>query len=141
MKTTKITSVLSLVLIFVTASAIFAGNNKVFADKLKVITYVVKVDNINILAANRHFLILITDGSGRQVAPAQTFRNGVSSYTFKEVGNKNGTRIAKMVAEPSFPGAAPVFSDSRTGYFLGGQSYLFYLRPAPGPVEAEGREM
>ena len=138
MKTTKIISALSLVLIFAAANSLFVrGNTKsIPEDRLKVITYVVKVDNINLISDNRHYLIIMTDGAGRQISSSQTFRPGLSSYIFKELGNVRGTRVAMMVQEPSAPGSAAISSSSKTGTFFGGQTYLFRLGANPEAIDA-----
>ena len=141
MKTIKITSVLSLALIFVAATSLFAGKatktSNLPSDRVKVITYIVKVnENHNLLSSAHQYLIVMTDETGRQIAPPQVFRNGIWSYTFTEVGNVIGTRVAKMLPALSVPGSAAVSSSSRTGSFFGGQIYKFNLLPRPEPIEA-----
>ena len=103
---------------------------------MKVITYVVNIDNShNLASANRHFLVVIKDETGRQVAAPQAYRQGVRSYTFKEVGNVYGIRIASLIQEPSAAGSIALYSNSKSGPFLGGQTYLFLLGIPTGVIE------
>src|SRR5665647_993376 len=105
MKTTKILSAISLVLVLA-ANSLFANRiNDPGSDLMqKLITYVVKVHQApNFPSANARYLIVITDEHGRKVVPAQQFHPGVWSYTFKEAGTLRGTRIAVMIPYPSYP--------------------------------------
>ena len=132
MKTTKIISALSLVLVFA-ANSLFANriNDPGSADKQKLITYEVKVNFVaNFPSAFSHYMIVITDGTGRKVVPAQAYHQGVSSYTFKEAGNiLKGTRIAVMVPYPANPAGWIIAPSVKKGMFIGGASYLFELTP------------
>lgn len=107
MKTTKIISAISLVLILA-ANSLFANraaiSNPETASMQQSVTYVVKVNcPPNFPAANGNFMILITDEKGRKVAPAQALHPGVWAYTFKEAGSFRGVRIASMVSYPATP--------------------------------------
>ena len=119
------------VLVFATNS-LFANhiNDPGSADKQKLITYEVKVNfAANFPGALSHFLIVITDGNGRKVVPAQAYHPGVSSYTFKEAGTLRGTRVAVMVPFPATPTGWVIPPCVKNGTFIGGASYLFELTP------------
>ena len=131
MKTTNFLSAISLVLIF-TANSLYANliNDPGQADKQKLITYEVKVNfAANFPGALSHFLIVITDGTGRKVVPAQAYHSGVSTYTFKEAGTLRGTRIAVMVPYPANPTGWNIPPSVKNGTFVGGSSYLLELTP------------
>jgi hypothetical protein len=131
MKTTKIISALSLVLVFA-AGSLFANkiNDPGSANKQKLITYEVKINfAANFPGALSHFMVVITDESGRKVVPAQAYHPGVSTYTFKEAGTLRGTRIAVMVPYPANPSGWVVPPSVKKGTFVGGASYSFELTP------------
>ena len=133
MKTTKILSAFSLVLILA-ANSLFANratvNDPGTADKQKLITYEVKVNfTRNFTGAAGHYLVAITDEKGRKVEPAQPFHTGVWSYTFTEAGSLRGTRIAIMVPYPSNPTGWIIPPCKLTGNFYGGGTYQFELTP------------
>jgi hypothetical protein len=133
MKTTKIISALSLVLVFA-AGSLFANriNDPGSADKQKLITYEVIVNfTANFPGALSHFMIVITDGTGRKVVPAQAYHPGVSTYTFKEAGTLRGTRIAVMVPYPANTSGWVVPPCVKKGTFVGGATYNFELTPLP----------
>ena len=131
MKTTNLISALSLILVLA-ANSLYANkiNDPGSTDKQKLITYEVKVNfAANFPGVLSHYLIVITDGTGRKVVPAQPYHAGVSSYTFKEAGTLKGTRIAVMVPYPANPSAWTIAPCVKTGLFVGGTSYLFELTP------------
>jgi len=132
MKTTKIISALSLVLVFA-ANSLFANriNDPGSADKQKLITYEVKVNfAANFPSAFSHYMIVITDGTGRKVVPAQAYHQGVTSYTFKEAGNLiKGARVAVMVSYPASQSGWTIAPDVKKGIFTGGATYQFKLTP------------
>ena len=131
MKTKSILSAISLVLVFA-ANSLFASriNDPGSSDKQKLITYAVTVNfAANFPGAHSQFIIVITDGSGRKVVPAQAYHPGVSTYTFKEAGTLKGTRIAVMVPYPANQGGWNIAPSVKTGLFVGGESYHFELTP------------
>jgi len=131
MKTTKIISALSLVLVFA-ANSVFANriNDPGSENRQKLITYEVKVNfAANFPGANAHYLVAITDGTGRKVVPAQPYHPGVSTYTFKEAGNFKGTRIAVMVPYPAGPTGWIIEPSVKNGMFIGGTTCQFELTP------------
>ena len=131
MKTTNFLSAISLVLVFA-ANSLFASriNDPGSADKQKLITYSVKVNfAANFPGALGHFMIVITDGSGRKVVPAQAYHIGVSTYTFKEAGILKGTRIAVMVPYPANQGGWNIAPSVKNGLFVGGETYQYELTP------------
>ncbi len=81
------------------------------------------------------YLIMITDGNGKQVAPVQYYVEGVTNYMFTEVGrNFTGVRTAKMIAAPTKnePVCDQLLStepDSKFTYYVIGQTYPFHLYP------------
>jgi hypothetical protein len=147
MKTTKLIFALSLALIFA------AGSNNSFAHrglskdnpaerKAQKIAYVVRIEQLSyIQSLGGHFLVKMTDETGRLVAPAQVFRPGVSDYTFFEAGNVRGTRVAKMERLPIGERPMSIPSTSKSGVFIGGTCYMFIIHPVPLiTTEAIGRE-
>ncbi|TRZ71117.1 MAG: hypothetical protein D4R97_07235 [Bacteroidetes bacterium] len=76
------------------------------------------------------YYIMITDEHGQPVAPAQTFRAGIWTYTFSEAGSvTKGTRTARMVADPQSAGAnaLKVVPFTLNAPFSGGKTYVFFL--------------
>jgi hypothetical protein len=134
MKTTKILAAISIALFLLIANASYAAQNKIIDpqnDQIRYISYVVQISNsYNLKPGNAIYQIVITDETGRIVATPQTFRAGIWTYRFTELGDVRGTRIAKMIQQndPDQPtwNVSPV---SKTGVFLGGHSYLFRLIP------------
>ena len=137
MKTTKLIFALSVALIFATGiNTMYAGQPSKkdipVEKKARMVTYVVRIQNINYIENNGlHFLVMMTDETGNQVAPSQTFRPGISDYTFFEGGTVRGTRIAKIMRLPIGPHSFDIPSDAKTGIFYGGMSYLFIIKPIP----------
>ena len=131
MKTTKIISALSLVLVFA-ASSLFANriSDPGPAVWQKPVTYDVKINfTANFPGINGHYLVVITDETGRKVVPAQTFRPGVWTYTFKEAGSFRGTRVAVLVSYPDTQILWVIPPRVLKGTFTGGESYRFELTP------------
>ena len=106
----------------------------------KVITYVVKIDNSHNFGFSYHYDVVITDETGRQVAPAQTFRPGTWFYYFSEPGTVYGTRIARLIQHPVTPGSWIIPATKLTGTFTGGKTYLFVISPNPEAIES-GRKI
>jgi len=131
MKTTKILSALSLVLIFA-ANSVYANliNDPGSQTMQKMVTYVVKVNFApNFPGATGHYLVAITDEHGRKVVPAQPFHPGLWSYTFKEAGSFRGTRIAVMVPYPASQAGWVIPPCVLKATFIGGATYQFNLAP------------
>jgi hypothetical protein len=84
-----------------------------------------------------HYMVTLSDGTGRQIAPPQTFRQGVSTYTFFEPGPVRGTRVARLVALPLGPHSYAIPPVSQTGLFLGNAGYLFniFVNPDIAPAD------
>ncbi len=142
MKTTKIISAISLVLVL-TANLLFAGNisNPGSTIKQKLITYDVKVKFApNFPGVNAHYLVAIVDENGSRVVPAQPFHPGVWSYTFKEAGTFKGTRIAVMVPYPANQAGWSIPRSVLKGMFYGGATYRFVLTPEAGENVRGGDE-
>jgi hypothetical protein len=135
MKTTKLIFALSLALI------LNAGYNNMYAQqksnndvpeevKARKVAYVVRIENIGkSVNLQTHYLVMMTDETGRRIAPAQTYRPGVWDYTFFENGSVRGTRVARMVQMPHVPNSPEFIPDSKTGIFYGGACYLFTIKP------------
>jgi hypothetical protein len=132
MKTTKIISAITLVLILA-ANSLFASrttiNDPVSSVNGKMIIYEVKVNVTANFPGSTNFLVAITDENGRRVVPAQPFHPGVWTYLFKEAGSIKGTRIAVLVPYPANPTGWIIPPSKRSGTFYGGASYLFELTP------------
>jgi hypothetical protein len=141
MKNLKLIAAISCMLILslgnnpVSAQANFRNGTRI-DKKGKQIAYVVRVENNNYAQNdNSKHLIIMTDGSGNQVALSQLFRPGVSEYIFFEAGPVTGTREARMMKLPMGPHSNDIPPCSRTGIFLGGASYLFVLKPIPAATD------
>jgi hypothetical protein len=143
MKTMKSIFAISLALIFslgisnVIVAHELKTNDQPHEVAAKMVNYVVRVENAGAIKnIGRNFLILMTDANGRLVAPAQTFRTGVSDYNFFEGGTVRGTRVARMIQVPLASHSFMVMPVSKTGIFYGGCSYLFILKPIPVEQDA-----
>jgi hypothetical protein len=134
MKKIKFFTVLSLALIifsgFGTASAQRISRNDIQAvKKTSLIEYVVRVESSNYLVQTGHYLVLMTDETGREIGPSQMLRTGVSDYYYYEPGPVTGTRIARLIKLPLGPHSNDIPPCIRTGTFLGDTGYLFIIRP------------
>jgi hypothetical protein len=136
MKTTKILSAISIVLIF----AVFNNSKaQLPGGTILVTTYVVTVENnLNTAGFAGSYYIGIINDRGNLIAPVQPFRLGTWSYTFKEVGSAQGrTRTALMKCAPG-----PICSNdyvvkpsTLNGPFKPGLVYNFHLVPIkPKPL-------
>lgn len=140
MKTTKITTVLSLVLFFTAFSTTFAAG----IDKLTRQQAVNGIlHQVNVIIANEKplcntYLIEIRDGKGQLIAPAQRYVSGITKYTFAERGPATGVRVA-LLKRANFGDhyiceyelfTTPAYV---TGPFLIGQTYRFDLFPSYEP--------
>ena len=141
MKTTRIFSAISMVMIFATATASF-GNN---TGKVTVVNPTSKgiQHHVNIVIDNEQtlcntYLVEIRDGKGQLVAPVQVYVSGVSNYDFFERGPATGVRIASLVRATFghhyiceielFTKPAFIY-----GKFLNGQVYRYDLFPSSQP--------
>jgi len=87
MKTIKIISTLSLLLIFVSVYAGYAGNNdnsNFVMGKTITITYKVNIHFPSGLNNSNIYLVQVVDQTGRPVAQPQVFIRGINVYTFTE---------------------------------------------------------
>lgn len=148
MKTTKLFSVLSLVLIF-TAATSFAKKNDVSSAKSTsraAINFEVYVHTAMLGAPCNTYVIKVVDETGRLVAPFQIFTPGVNKYSFKETitgrTNKFSRRVA-MLEPVKYPAhytcaqAIHATPDVMFGPFLAGQTYYFDLQPR---IEGQGMD-
>ena len=136
MKTMKMIAAISLGLILVYGStAALAGVKPVSrstADKSPKVHYCVRLDKADLMVdAGRDFVIMMTDGQGRQVAPAQLFVPYKADYNFSEGGTVRGTRMATAVQVPMSPKTVMVLPAVQTGVFYPNASYLFVIRVIP----------
>lgn len=138
MKTTKLLTILSLVLIFSGASKGYSGNIPTDRPQMTTKTNIkyevnvylfIRIDLCNV------YWVQVTDETGRLVAPAKPYIPGIQRYVFSEDGPAQGkVRVAMLVtaknvetvACPITFGARP---DVKMGPFLQGQTYPFVLRP------------
>ncbi len=95
----------------------------------------INTDQINPFAGKLSLFVMVTDEHGKQVAPVQAFRPGISVYYFNEPGPVIGTRVASMICNPIGPASLPFYCapDSRTGKFVNGGTYIFNLTPTTKP--------
>jgi hypothetical protein len=137
MKTTKVLSALTLVILLAAISMFSIAGNDPGVPKTKIITYTVNITPTpNFPGMSNGFMIAISNGQGRQVVPAQKFHNGVWSYTFTEAGELiKGQRVAVMMQYPAGQSGWYIPTSKLAGYFYGGNTYTFTLTPvsiAPG---------
>ncbi|MCX6304673.1 MAG: hypothetical protein NT040_06880 [Bacteroidetes bacterium] len=145
MKTTKFISVLSLALIFASATAVFAGIPEKPAprDDNAIIRFQVNIHLSADLNISGTYLVQLVDAAGRLVAPPQPFAPGIRSYTFLYDVRPNGifyergwkTKITAMLT-PALAsehiGLAELVTRPVTlvGPFATGHTYYFNLFPA-----------
>jgi hypothetical protein len=145
MKTTKLMLVLSLALIFATGysnSGIPATTIKKFPveNKAKMVTYLVRVENTGYLQSTGQYMIVMTDGAGSQVAPAQAYHHGITDYKFTEGGTVRGTRVARMIKVPGRLNSLAIPPTVQSGVFYGGGTYLFIIRPTAAENDGAGKK-
>jgi hypothetical protein len=136
MKTMKILSVISLVLIGLGAAAIKpnqpgqSGISQPPGGNIKHQVVLHVSATVSMPAA--HFYVVITDGNGRQIARPQLVVPGVVKYYFSEMGPVNGTRIVRLIEKPSGDSFIPYSCepDAKTGLFRNGVTYIFNLYPS-----------
>jgi hypothetical protein len=136
MKTTKLFSVLSLVLIFASVN-VLAGNSLTGKKTFNTATirYEVNIHFVSDKTISNIYWVQVTDENGRPVSPPQTFVQGKSNYTFFEMAPARGTkRIAMLILSPYLDNPLSMNllytqPDVLYGPFLPGQSYSFNLVP------------
>ena len=137
MKTTKLFTVLSLVLIFIGLNSAYSSDgligNPQMTRKIN-IKYEVNVYLFSRIELCNTYLIQVTDETGRPVAPPKTFVPGIQRYIFTETGPAQGKiRVAMLVLSPNAAAACRnqigARDDVKLGPFKQGQSYPFVLRP------------
>ena len=74
---------------------------------------------------------MITDENGRQIGNPQSFRPGLTDYTFLETGTVRGTRVARLVKFPLEASSYDIPPCSQTGVFKGGSTYIFKINAIP----------
>ena len=138
MKTIKLLSILSLIMILSGAKSSYSDNvptNNPRVSTMNVIRYEVNVYLFSRIELCNTYLIEVTDETGRPVAPPKTFVPGIQRYIFTETGPAQGKlRVARLVLSPDVD---PVVcrvqigarDDVKMGPFKPGQSYPFVLRP------------
>ena len=139
MKATKFFQIFSLVLILsgmvtVSASAINESSVPSFSQ-VPPVTYVVNIaQGNNPEGFSCTYYVVIVDERGHRVAPAELFRYGVWSYTFKEYGKVSGSRTALMVKDPMMlcPKTYIFAPQTITGPFGIGKTFIFNLSPGQG---------
>ena len=137
MKTTKIFLSFSLVLIFAGLNAMSSNPKEKSALVSEAapnsISYTVQINNNanGVDLSSGHFFVVITDKSGRLVAPQQILIPGVSTYRFSEKGPIHGTRVASIIPVSEKAGSSALMTSSKTGLFMQGASYLFIIELNP----------
>jgi hypothetical protein len=136
MKTTKLFTILSLLMIFAGTSAVYSDNlpsGKTQMQKMNNIRYEVNVYQFSHIDLCNTYLVQVKDETGRLVAPPKTFVPGIQRYIFTEIGPARGkVRVAMLILSPFIDpvvcqiqiGALP---DVKMGSFLPGQTYSFEL--------------
>jgi hypothetical protein len=140
----KITaSIISLAFIFIFANTAFSlihMNSTILPTaSVSSIRYTVNVYMPAETELCGHYLVIVTNASGKQVVAAQSFNPGQTTYNFYEVTrNFVGMRIARLIYVEE---EGPVCDKQLTThpaymytYYVTGQSYLFDLYPSYAPT-------
>jgi hypothetical protein len=143
MKTTKIFSVLSLVLIFTAFSSAFSFNTgkKEVVPANPVVRHQVNIQlESSDLDLCNTYLVEILDGNGRLVATPKRYIPSESKYIFYERGPANGVRVAVLVLAPThsqFQCERELFTEPVLvfGPFEAGSSYRYDLFPELHPAK------
>jgi hypothetical protein len=141
MKTTKIYTVLSLVMFFAAVSTSFASAIGKITGEGVVNRGIHHVVNVNLSVDKplcNTYLIEIRDGHGQLIAPAQRYTPGIGKYEFFERGPATGVRVASLVRSEygdHFICEYELFTRPAVvaGQFLTGQTYRFDLFPSLQP--------
>jgi len=136
----KITiTIISLAMIFIfasTATSLINANTTSFPKAAATtIKYIVNVNLAQEQAICGSYIVMLTDGDGNMIAPAQPYIQGVYSYVFYEIGHDFvGNRVARMEISESMddpvcdqPLVTPPIE--RFTFYKTGQTYLFNLYP------------
>lgn len=137
MKTTKLLSILGLIMIFSGATKVYSDNVPTDSPRMTTtnsIRYEVNVYLFSRIELCNTYLVQVTDETGRPVAPPKTFVPGIQRYIFTETGPAQGKiRVAMLVLSPNAAVACHnqigARDDVKLGPFKPGQSYPFVLRP------------
>jgi len=137
MKTTKLLSILGLIMIFTAATKVYSDNVPTDSPRMTTtnsIRYEVNVYLFSRIELCNTYLVQVTDETGRPVAPPKTFVPGIQKYVFTETGPAQGKiRVAMLVLSPNAAAACRnqigARDDVKLGPFKPGQSYPFVLRP------------
>ena len=142
MKPTTRIAAISIALIF--AAGLVASAGQPLGKSVKpatinknVVTYKVRIACAGYFTqSSASYRIVMTDQAGTKVAPAQAFIPGVLDYTFTEWGSVTGTRVARMerILENGRP--CNIRPCVKTGTFLRGLTYGFFIVPLPYRFEA-----
>lgn len=137
MKTVKITTAFSLILILLGTSLLNAGNvratNRI--NNVNLVRYQVTVHMPADIRLCNFWVIQITDANGNLVTPVQGYSKSSSNYIFYEKGPVTGVRVARLIisnntmhfsCEPEFE----VYPDYKAGTFANGQTVTFDLYPS-----------
>ena len=132
MKTSKIIFALGLALIFAfgfnTLNALNTSKIDPSESLGNTVKYLVRIENTGNLAPDAMYMVVLTDGMGHQIAPAQKYDPAVAEYSFKENGTARGTRVARIVSLPGKTSGQSIATSVQTGVFYAGKTYLFVLR-------------
>jgi hypothetical protein len=136
-------SIISLAMVFVFASTAFPlihMNSTILPTaSVSSIRYTVTVNLPSETVLCGHYLVIVIDAAGKQVAPAQSFDPGVLSYTFYEVTRSFvGIRTARMIyVQEDGPVCKQQLTtppESMFTYYMNGETYLFNLYPSYQPM-------
>lgn len=139
MEATKITTVLTLALIFASVTTIFAKGFEARNSQIGMIPGITYHVNIHLPSFSKDicntYLVQILDENGRTVAPAQVFIEGVSKYVFHETSTSMGKSRMAVLVPVEYPQHYVCTNDLFTipdvemGPFEKGQTYTFDLYP------------
>ncbi len=141
MKTIAKILIATAVLLFAAQINAFSANWGGPRPTVNHIQYAVVINASQLLpgAGNLNLFVMVTDEHGKQIAPVQPFRPGISTYYFNELGPVIGTRVASMVLNQIEPATVHFYCapDSRTGKFVNGATYFFNLVPTIKPPKID----
>ncbi|MCX6306616.1 MAG: hypothetical protein NT040_16750 [Bacteroidetes bacterium] len=140
MKSAKNYAIISLMIIFATATSSFAGGISKITSQPSVNGGIRHQVNVIISSEKplcNTYLIEIRDGHGQLVAPAQRYISGTIQYNFAERGPASGVRVARLVRAygDHFICENELFTTPAvvTGPFENGQTCRFDLYPSSQP--------
>ena len=138
MKTAKFYSALTLILILLTSGAMNVigknntnGNPRPFLDDKKLITYVVTIyHDAGFENEMNGYMVVMTDGKGKNLSEPQTFIPGTWTYIFHETGPSDGIRTAMLIKAPHTGGPGLHFRNASIhGPFECGHKYELFIVP------------